>query len=441
LPEPFSVDLKAVYKVIGRSLGEDDNDDVPDHIEAVNELLNARDKKYKVKGLFQSRGNIPIECGDFTGGGAVGEDLLAHGRVGGGYGDMEDGWVGTTKRQWEKSMESKKLDIADMEIEILQDNDGVRANLKSGKSGAFGCEDEGYGDDDFIEEMEEAERMEDESLRVHARKKTVYKPRKVNEKDDVDTDVKIAKTRRAVGDRGLTTREKSTLQPKVKRERLAPTPQSPIERSEDGDRQLSHALSASSSSQSEFINSELELEAGVSVHLPIAKVLKAHQKDAVAWLWARVVDKKAGGCLLAHHMGLGKTLTSIAVAHTFHASPALKKRHPGARKTLVICPTNVVDNWTAECAKWDPNHMVPATNYNNLPSSLRVKGVQSWFTNGGILVISDTLFKSAYKNSEPVKDKTTQEMRKPEQTNLSSFKNLCNADLVVADEAHMYLKT
>lgn len=53
------------------------------------------------------------------------------------------------------------------------------------------------------------------------------------------------------------------------------------------------------------------------------------------------------GCILAHAMGLGKSIQSIAFLHTFHAY------HPDKRSLLLV-PANVLINWKQEAEKWLP---------------------------------------------------------------------------------------
>jgi superfamily II DNA or RNA helicase len=56
------------------------------------------------------------------------------------------------------------------------------------------------------------------------------------------------------------------------------------------------------------------------------------------------------GCLLAHEMGMGKTLQVIALLWTL-----LKQGPSGspfARKAVVVCPASLVRNWGAEFRKW-----------------------------------------------------------------------------------------
>lgn len=68
-------------------------------------------------------------------------------------------------------------------------------------------------------------------------------------------------------------------------------------------------------------------------------------------------DEDAGGCILAHDMGLGKSFQVIALLHTYHAY------YPGKKSVLVV-PPNVVHNWLDEFNAWLPNHS--STNISEL---------------------------------------------------------------------------
>ena len=58
-------------------------------------------------------------------------------------------------------------------------------------------------------------------------------------------------------------------------------------------------------------------------------------------------DRVPGGAILAHCMGLGKTLQTIGLVHTvMTAFP--EKMH----RTLILCPVNTIKNWDEEFVKW-----------------------------------------------------------------------------------------
>ena len=89
----------------------------------------------------------------------------------------------------------------------------------------------------------------------------------------------------------------------------------------------------------------------VEVDKRLVKKLKPHQVDGIKFMWdccfeslAQIKAKKIpGGAILAHCMGLGKTLQSVAMIHTVMSNPKVK-----VDRTMVICPVNVVKNWADE---------------------------------------------------------------------------------------------
>ena len=57
---------------------------------------------------------------------------------------------------------------------------------------------------------------------------------------------------------------------------------------------------------------------------------------------------KGFGCILAHAMGLGKTMQVVAFTDIF-------LRHTPAKKVLCIVPINTIQNWVAEFNRWLPS--------------------------------------------------------------------------------------
>ena len=93
--------------------------------------------------------------------------------------------------------------------------------------------------------------------------------------------------------------------------------------------------------------------AAVVVDPHLACVLRPHQREGVRFLWECCMGLRefAGeGAILADAMGLGKTLTTIALVYTM-----LKQSEGGgaaASKVVICCPSTLVGNWKREFAKW-----------------------------------------------------------------------------------------
>ncbi|XP_055599465.1 transcriptional regulator ATRX-like isoform X2 [Uranotaenia lowii] len=92
----------------------------------------------------------------------------------------------------------------------------------------------------------------------------------------------------------------------------------------------------------------------ICVHPDIVKQLKPHQRDGIRFMYDNTygsvdhISKSSGsGCILAHCMGLGKTLQLITLLHTVMRYPQLK-----TKRVLVICPKSTVMNWSDEIQHW-----------------------------------------------------------------------------------------
>jgi len=85
---------------------------------------------------------------------------------------------------------------------------------------------------------------------------------------------------------------------------------------------------------------------------PLEDVLRPYQKQGVAWLQF-LRENKFGG-ILADEMGLGKTLQTLAFISSCHKNQKL------SGPVLIVCPTSLVFNWTAEAKKFTPELKVVA---------------------------------------------------------------------------------
>ncbi|TGJ82914.1 hypothetical protein E0Z10_g5844 [Xylaria hypoxylon] len=163
----------------------------------------------------------------------------------------------------------------------------------------------------------------------------------------------------------------------------------------------------------------------------IAPRIKDHQTAGVRFMWDQlVVAKKRQGCLLAHTMGLGKTMQVITLLVTISQAsasddPTVSSQIPEElreSRTLILCPATLVNNWLDEMLSWLPeNHelgaifKVDAT----LGAEKRNQVIRNWDALGGIMIIGYNLFKAF------VADEDMSEIF------------LERPNIVVADEAHM----
>jgi RAD54-like protein 2 len=86
----------------------------------------------------------------------------------------------------------------------------------------------------------------------------------------------------------------------------------------------------------------------------IESAIKPHQIGGVRFMFDNILEslemakKSEGfGCVLAHAMGLGKTLQVISFTDVF-------LRHSGYNHVLVIVPVNTIQNWKNEFNHWVP---------------------------------------------------------------------------------------
>lgn len=119
-----------------------------------------------------------------------------------------------------------------------------------------------------------------------------------------------------------------------------------------------------------------------SVHLFVRLIV------AVQFLWDCVIEsvanqdsknEQARGAILAHCMGLGKTLSVIAFLHTVFLHSTLLH----VRTCLVICPVNTLLNWKHEFEIWlPPNDPMDVFELSAKPDNRqRVDVLKYWHNN------------------------------------------------------------
>ncbi|XP_032590333.1 helicase ARIP4 [Drosophila grimshawi] len=186
----------------------------------------------------------------------------------------------------------------------------------------------------------------------------------------------------------------------------------------------------------------------------IAKVIKPHQIGGVRFLYDNIIEstrrfnKSSGfGCILAHSMGLGKTLQVVSFCDIF-------LRHTSAKTVLCVMPINTLQNWLSEFNMWIPrqtgdmnvrprNFDIFVLNDQQKNLTARAKVILNWVHKGGVLLIGYELFRLL-----ALKLVTTRKKKGKNSYNdaMDSSKDLMNLvfealvkpgpDLVICDEGH-----
>lgn len=207
-----------------------------------------------------------------------------------------------------------------------------------------------------------------------------------------------------------------------------------------------------------LVNSvEESLQTGCQIFMnrKLSDLLLPHQKEAVNFLWkntmegvldwSRGIDETAvtcptgSGCILAHCMGSGKTLSTLSFLATLLTNStiaAIKEKasvHSLIHRILIICPVNVLANWGVEFQRWIPQDFM-INHYTvdaNLKKSKRIEILQSWYHRGGVCIIGKELYCTVI---EDAKRESFSSATSP--SPVLSYLLSPGPDIVVIDEAH-----
>lgn len=172
----------------------------------------------------------------------------------------------------------------------------------------------------------------------------------------------------------------------------------------------------------------------VTIHKELIKVLKKHQVEGIRFVWNTVfetVDKsnstEGTGCILAHRMGVGKTLQIITLMYTI-----LCHSHINIKTFLIICPPGLIYSWMDEIYKWlkniDVDEIVKVYDLPKTNKLYNITNIATWKCKGGILILS-------YENFKSLVNCKQDDLRE------SFFHTLVDPgpDVVILDEGH-YIK-
>ncbi|XP_060787681.1 helicase ARIP4-like isoform X2 [Neoarius graeffei] len=211
-----------------------------------------------------------------------------------------------------------------------------------------------------------------------------------------------------------------------------------------------------------------EDESDIYLSPQLARVVKPHQIGGIRFLYNNLVESQKRfkstpgfGCILAHSMGLGKTLQVISFID-------ILLRHTGAHTVLAIVPVNTLHNWLAEFNLWvptaealppnsDSGHIIPRNfkvhilNDEHKTTSSRAKVVEDWYRDGGVLLMGYEMYRllSLKKSFVTGRKKKNTKPREPviidvnqEDHHQELMKGIKRAlaqpgpDVVVCDEGH-----
>uniref|UniRef100_A0A0P6D5S1 ATP-dependent helicase ATRX n=1 Tax=Daphnia magna TaxID=35525 RepID=A0A0P6D5S1_9CRUS len=174
----------------------------------------------------------------------------------------------------------------------------------------------------------------------------------------------------------------------------------------------------------------------VTVDKHIVTKLKPHQVKGVKFMWdacfesiERLKDHPGSGCILAHCMGLGKSLQVVTLVHT-----VLTHKECQVDRVLVVCPLSTVLNWVNEFKVWLPRdsdiEIYEMASAKGNSKELRVFTLRSWLEGGGVMIIGYDMYRNLTnennkKISKKERDVFTRSLVDP------------GPQLVVCDEGHL----
>lgn len=143
----------------------------------------------------------------------------------------------------------------------------------------------------------------------------------------------------------------------------------------------------------------------------------------------KINEGHESGCILAHCMGLGKTLQVITLIHTL-----LTNSNTKVKKVLVICPVSTILNWCNEFKIWlkhcKHNRSIPIYEISKFKQNAeRTYQINDWHNKGGVLIIGYDMFRNLSSESNRIRKKLKDHLQKA----------LVNPgpDLVICDEGHL----
>ncbi|XP_027203767.2 transcriptional regulator ATRX homolog isoform X2 [Dermatophagoides pteronyssinus] len=170
----------------------------------------------------------------------------------------------------------------------------------------------------------------------------------------------------------------------------------------------------------------------------IVKILKPHQRNGIRFMYDCTIEtfdrlslNDQSGCILAHSMGLGKTLQVVAFLQAIMNNPIITIH---IRKVLIIIPFNVQKSWIEEFSKWkneynqyEPLKIYDLSDAKTIPQ--RIEVMKKWNKNGGIFLLTINMFRNLIMGKSP--------KLKPVISSMEKYLLNPGPDMVIFDEGHL----
>jgi transcriptional regulator ATRX len=152
-------------------------------------------------------------------------------------------------------------------------------------------------------------------------------------------------------------------------------------------------------------------------------------------------ESGGSGCILAHCMGLGKTLQLITLLHTLIRYPELH-----TKRVLVICPKSTIFNWFEEIKKWlnDIKCIKFIVRYleENQKIDKRIETLEEWYESPhpAVFLINYEAFRTLVHwsgTSKRSKIPMPEHIVKKLQAKIEKYLLNPGPNLVVCDEGHL----
>uniref|UniRef100_A0A0K2TD83 Helicase ARIP4like [Pundamilia nyererei] n=1 Tax=Lepeophtheirus salmonis TaxID=72036 RepID=A0A0K2TD83_LEPSM len=192
----------------------------------------------------------------------------------------------------------------------------------------------------------------------------------------------------------------------------------------------------------------------------LEKIVKPHQIGGIRFLYDNIIESLSNynsigyGCILAHSMGLGKTIQVVCFTDIF-------LRYTPGKRVLIIVPINTIQNWLNEYNQWIPSsssstyswskeieprdYEVFILNDNCKNLDQRGRLIENWYSKGGVLLMGYELYRQL-ANKKPRKKRKRKgpecidiEEEDKEKVTLDSVQSALvdpGPDLIICDEGH-----